>query len=422
MSQKRKDSKGRVLRSGEVQRADGKYMFRYNDVNGERRAIYSWKLVETDKVPVGKRCDSALRTLEQAVLRDIEDGIATNDAKRSTVDSAFDQFMQLRKDLKESTRCNYLCLYNAHIRGLFGKKSVADVKYSDVYKLYIGLSQNDGLKINTIQAINAIIWQVFEMAVRNSYIRKNPVSGVMVDVAKKLKEEPEQRHALTEEEQSRLIDYIYSNEKYRKYGVLFTTLLGTGMRIGEALGLRWEDVDFKNGFIRVDHSLSYKDSENGGYKYKISPPKTRAGIRSIPMFSDVEKALRSEKRRKKNIELPQFSIDNYTDFIFTNSAGKVYTPSFIFDVLQNIVVDYNMDETVISRRDNRDPVYLPRISAHILRHTFCTRLCETDTNLKVIQDVLGHKNIRTTMNIYSEATAQSKLHSFKAIDGRIKLC
>lgn len=77
MTGKRKDSRGRVLRNGEVQRSDGKYMFRYTDAEGERHSVYSWKLVETDKIPNGKRCKEALRTIEQRVLKDLDDGIST---------------------------------------------------------------------------------------------------------------------------------------------------------------------------------------------------------------------------------------------------------------------------------------------------------------------------------------------------------
>lgn len=422
MAEKRKDSKGRVLRNGEVQRADGKYMFRYSDVNGERQTVYSWKLVETDRVPAGKRCTEALRTIEQRVLKDIEDGIDTDKAESTVVNMLFDEFMALRTELKESTRCNYICLYDTHVRNGFGKRRICSVKYSDVYKFYMSLSKDKNLKLSTIQAINAILWQVFEMSVRDNDLRRNPVTGAMIDVTRKLKEEPEKRHALTVDEQSELLDYIYSSNKYKRYGVLFTTLLGTGMRIGEALGLRWCDVDFHNGMITVDHSLSYKDTEAGGYRYKISAPKTKAGIRTIPMFSEVKKALQKEKRRKKDPSLDPFEVDGFTGFIFLNSAGKVYTPTFIYDTIQNIVTDYNHDELANARKEGRDPHFLPKISAHILRHTFCTRMCENESNLKVIQDVMGHKNIRTTMNVYSEATLQAKQKSFENLEGRIKLC
>ena len=92
MSEKRRDSKGRVLRNGEVQRPDGKYMFRYTDADGIRRTIYSWKLVSTDKVPYGKQCRDDLRSMEKKVLRDVEDGIHVDEASRRSINELFDEF------------------------------------------------------------------------------------------------------------------------------------------------------------------------------------------------------------------------------------------------------------------------------------------------------------------------------------------
>ena len=99
----------------------------------------------------------------------------------------------------------------------------------------------------------------------------------------------------------------------------------------------------------------------------------------------------------------------------------MYTPSSIFDKIQGIVADYNREESARAWSEHRDPILIPKISAHILRHTFCTRLCETDANIKVIQDVMGHKNIRTTMDVYNEATAEEKLKNFRSLEGAIYL-
>lgn len=421
MAEKRKDSKGRVLRTGEAQREDGKYMFRYVDSNGERQTVYSWKLVETDRTPAGKKCKEALRTIEQRLLRDVEDGVNTRAANSTSPNSLFESFMDTRSDLKETTRCNYIHLYDKHVKDSIGKRKLSAISYSDVYNFYAELSRVKGLKISTIQSINSILWQLFDIAERDGLIRKNPSNGAMATLSKRLKEDQEKRNALTIEQQNALLDYVYSNEKYRRYGVLFTVLLGTGMRIGEALGLTWSNVDFKKNTIRVDHTLVYKDTESGGYKYRISDTKTKAGIRTIPMFSEVHKALLQARKLQMKTRASSFTVDGYSGFIFLNTAGKVYTPTFIYDVIQNIVYDFNQDEFILASKENRAPNYMPKISAHIFRHTFCTRLCENEHNLKIIQDVMGHKNIRTTMDVYNEATAQAKQHSFESLEGKIRL-
>ena len=138
------------------------------------------------------------------------------------------------------------------------------------------------------------------------------------------------------------------------------------------------------------------------------------------MFSEVKEALLKEKNKRRP-KGKKFSVDGYSDFIFLNSSGKVYTPSAIYDTIQNITYDHNKTELLLAMEENREPCYLPKFSAHILRHTFCTRLCENETNIKVIQDVMGHRNIRTTMEVYSEATKEKKKASFKGLEGKFKL-
>ena len=151
------------------------------------------------------------------------------------------------------------------------------------------------------------------------------------------------------------------------------------------------------------------------------PGGTIRALRTIPMFEDVRKALQKEKRKRKDPSWEPFVVDGYFDFVFLNANGKVYTPAAIFDKIQSIVQDYNHEETARAWAEHREPALIPKISAHIFRHTFCTRMCETNANIKVIQDVMGHKNIRTTMDVYNEATTEEKHKNFKALEGAIYL-
>ncbi len=424
MPQKRKDSKGRNLRNGEVQRADGKYMFRYTDSMGNRQTVYSWKLVSTDKVPEGKRCSVALRDMEKEILRDLDDDIRTADAGSLVVNDLFKSFMDVRVDLKETTRCNYITLYDSHVRDEIGHRKLKTVKFSDIQRLYMYLMQEKGLKTSTIESIHSIVYQMFETAVLDNIIRANPSANVLKSMRKLFREDETKRHALTEEEQARFIEFVYNSKTYGRWGPLFTVLLGTGMRIGEALGLRWCDCDFENNVISVNHILLYKTSEKDGkYEYRISEPKTTAGKRLIPMFTDVKKTLlaiqKSQKRThaKKN----KFTVDGYTNFIFLNNNGKVFTPGAVHGAIQNIVTLYNREEYFLADDEDREPCYLPKFSAHNLRHTFCTRYCENETDLKTIQDVMGHRNITTTMDVYNETTEARKQTSFKHMEGKFKL-
>ena len=235
-------------------------------------------------------------------------------------------------------------------------------------------------------------------------------------------DDSERKRALTEVEQKKFASFVYNTPKYNYIAPLITVLLGTGMRIGEALGLRWTDCDFETNTISITHALVYKESEDGsGYRYRITLPKTRAGLRTIPMFSSVRQALETEKNRQRDPTKKKFTVDGYTDFIFLNSNGKPYINTAVFDSLHRIVDDYNLAESIVAYEEKRQPVLLPHFGAHILRHTFCTRLCENESNIKIVQDVMGHKDVRTTMNVYNEATELKKQERFKEIDSKVNL-
>lgn len=424
MSEKRRDNKGRVLRSGEVQRPDGKYMFRYTDSAGKRRAVYSWKLVSTDKLKEGQRNSQSLRDKEKRILLDIDDRIRTEDAEHITVDDLFDQFMDIRKDLKESTRCCYKDIYGKHIRPVLGSKPICRIKPTEIQKLYQTMVVSHGVNPTTAQKAHSIIYQIFENAVMDNILRTNPASNAFRNFRKTTKLSPAIREPLTVEQQAAFIDYIYSSRRYSRLANLFTVLLGTGMRIGEALGLRWCDCDFEDGMIHVTHTIMYKRCEDGSYHYRVTSPKTEAGNREIPMFDDVKTALLRERNKQRRGLQKEFVIDGYTDFVFLNSSGQVYTQSFIYDAIQGIVASYNKEEFAKAYEEKRQPNYLPKISAHILRHTFCTRMCECGVSIddiKVLQDIMGHRNIRTTMETYAKAMKDKKVETIQALNGAFKI-
>lgn len=421
MAEKRKDNKGRILREGESQRSDGMYMFRYTDQAGKRKTVYSWKLVSTDKVPDGKKAKTALREIEKEIRRDLEDGIRSADANAVTVNELFESFMGTRIDLRETTRNTYRILYNKHIRWGLGSKKIKEVRNSDVKKLYLYLSQDLGLKISTIETVHCILYQTFDGAVMDNLIRSNPATNALKTL-RQIPKEKNKRHALSEEEQERFIDFVYQSSVFCRWGPLFTVLLGTGMRIGEALGLRWCDCDFDEEIITVSHTLHYQKNESSGeFEFRISEPKTKAGCRIIPMFNEVKQALKQERDKPHNPQWEPFNIGNYSDFVFLNSHGRVPTPMNIFQVVQNIINGCNREEALLSEQEGREPCYLPKFSPHILRHTFCTRLCENEPNIKIVQEIMGHSNISTTMDVYNEATKTKKQESFKNLEGKIKL-
>ena len=422
MSSKKRDNKGRILRSGERQREDGRYEYRYTDETGKTRSIYSWRLVSSDKNPTGKRSKEALRDMIKKVNRDLEDNVNAYEAYRTSLNSYYDAYISSKVELKQSTRTNYKYMYKKYVQDDIGMKNIAEITYSDIKNFYMHLIHDLGFKPNSMEVIHTILHPVFETAVRDNVIRKNPSAGVMKEIKRTHDWEKTKRHALTEEEQDAFVNYLSENERLERWRTLFTVLLGTGGRVGEILGLRWEDCDFKNRLITIDHSLIYRLQEDGKCRYVITTPKTKAGIRIIPMLSEVYDALLEERKKQMlNNSFNRSVVDGYSGFIFSNRFGDPLNAHNVNRVIERIVKSYNEEELIKATKEDRAPIFLPHFTVHNLRHTFCTRFCENETNLKVIQEIMGHADITTTMDVYNEATKKKKIESFENLDGKIKI-
>jgi len=334
------------------------------------------------------------------------------------VNELFDKYMAQKFDLKPTTKANYKYMYDHFVRGTFGKRKIAGIKYTDVKKFYYGLMMEQGLKGNTVDNVHTTLHPAFQMAVRDGILRINPTDGVMAEVKKSTYFDKPKRHALTVPQQEALLRFMRENRQYHGWEPVVTVLLGTGMRIGECLGLRWEDVDFDKRVISVNHNL-VELSHGGKMSKHINTPKTEAGNRTIPMIDEVFEAFLQEYEIQHCIGYHPETVDGYTNFIFCTSNGNVMKPNSINRALHLMTDAYNAKESEAARKEKREAVLLPDFSVHNLRHTFCTRLCENESNLKVIQSIMGHADITTTMDIYAEATEDKKQEIIANLQGKI---
>ncbi len=423
MAKERRDNKGRLLWKGEYQKEDGRYMYRYIDAKGEARYVYSWTLTQTDRAPKGRTQGICLRELEKGIMRDIQDEIDRYTAEKSTLNMFFASFIQDKRELKQSTRTNYKYMYRKYVADDLGKRRLSAIKYSDIKRFYNSLILDKGFKPNSMETIHTILHPIFATAVRDGYIRVNPTDGVMAEIKKRHDWSKGKRHALTVPEQEAFVGFLRESAIYKKWIPLFAVLLGTGCRVGEVVGLRWEDCDFQDSMITINHSLIYRPEEDTGKAaFHISTPKTSAGNRIIPMFSDVQRILEEEYERQKERGFSQCEVDGYSGFIFTNRFGDPMSPHNINRAIDRICRDYNIIESDAAEKDGRDPILLPHFSVHNLRHTFCTRMCENESNIKVIQEIMGHADIETTLEVYAEATREKKKTAFENLDGSMTIC
>lgn len=281
---------------------------------------------------------------------------------------------------------------------------------SDIKKFYGELLKR-GFKPNGVE----IIQTVFNVVLKDGYIRINPTDGAIAEIKKSHDWEKPKRHALTAPEQEAFVDFVARFPTCRHWPNLFAVLLGTGIRIGECLGLRWEDCDFKGKMIDIKHNLIYRVAEAGNMEIHITTPKTKAGIRIIPMFDDVKRALLDENLKQMEHGFTRSEIDGYFGFIFQNRFQEVHIPHLANRAIWRIIRSHNIEA------GETGAVRLPDFSVHNLRHIFCTRLCKNEPNIKVIQEIMGHRNIETTMDVYNEATKEKKMESISNLEGKIKI-
>ena len=408
MIERRKDSKGRVLKENESERKQGGYQYRWRTSDGVRHTIYAKTLDE-------------LRKKEEEVLRDKSDGIRT-DAANVTLNDIYDVWVRLKKGLKENTFANYKYLYEQFVRDRIGNTKIAKMRKSDIRRFYGYLMDDRGLKVSTVDSVHTVLYQVMSLAVEDNYIRSNPCDGALKELKQARNLFTEKKLALTKAEQNIFVEFLRKSPVYSHWYPVFATMLGTGMRVGEVTGLRWEDVDFEQNTININHTLVYfsREGQGKGLYFAINTPKTKASERTIPMIESVREALLIEKAYQEDMGIKSVAtVDGYTDFIFVNRFGNVQHQGTLNKALRRIIRDCN-EEIIDSHKGNDEPVLLPKFSCHILRHTFTTRLCEADVNIKVIQSALGHSDVRTTLDIYADVTKDLKREEFEAFDDFMK--
>lgn len=382
MSEKRRDNKGRILRTGESQRADGRYMYKYVNRAGETKVVYSWKLVATDRVPKGKRDDLSLREKEREIQRDLEDGIDTK-GKKMTLCELYAKKTAQRINVKKNTLAGRKYLMDALKQDKLGSRSIDSIKPSDAKEWAVRMKEK-GYGFKTISNYKRSLKASFYMAIEDDYVRKNPFDFQLSEV---IDDDSEIRQALSEEQEEKLLSFLQYDTVYQKYYDDVLILLKTGLRISELCGLTVQDLDFENHTLNINHQL-LRNQEG----YYIETPKTKCGIRKVPMSEEAGKAFQRVLKRKKTGK--GIVIDGYRNFLFLNQKGMPMTACYYTSTLRNIVKKYN--------KYHDEP--LPKITPHILRHTFCTRLAQKNMNPKNLQYIMGHSSIMITLNLYAHAS------------------
>lgn len=278
---RRKDNKGRVLRTGESQRKDLIYQYRYTDALGNRKCIYASDL-------------KTLREKEDELQKSLEDGLDYAGGE-ITVYELLQRYLSLKCGARYNTKVGYGFVMNIVQKEPFGARKIRDIKVSDAQRWMIKL-QKEGKGYSTLTSIRGVVKPAFQMAYNEEVVRRNPFDFKLTDV---VVNDSQKRISLTEKQQKVWMNFIREDKSYAKYYDEFVVLLGTGMRVSEFCGLTLQDLDFQNRKIRVDHQLI---RESGG-KYYVEKTKTECGRRFIPMTEDVFQSLQNLLANRKRLKM-----------------------------------------------------------------------------------------------------------------------
>lgn len=381
MSEKRKDNKGRILRNGEIQEQNGRYRFKYIDTFGDPKYVRSWRLDVHDPMPPGKKVEPSLRELEKRIAADMIDQIVP-EGGRLTVSDLVEKYVSLRNGVRPSTEAGYKTVINILKKDPFGSQRIDKVKVLDAQEWLVKLQKN-GRGYSSIHTIRGVLRPAFQLAVDNDYVRKNPFA---FDLGTVIYNDSVTREALSRDDERKFLKFVKEDSHFCKYYDGIYILFNTGLRISEFVGLTLKDIDFENMKINVDHQLQ----RNNGIGYNIRDTKTESGGRLVPMTEEVAECF---KRIIQNRKTPKVEpmVDGYVGFLFLDKDEHPMVAMHWEKYFQHIVEKYN----------NIYKIQMPKVTPHVCRHTFCSRMASARMNPKTLQYIMGHSDISVTLNTYT---------------------
>lgn len=366
-----------------------------NKANGEGTIYKTEKGTWRGQITIGKNLDGKLirKSVNGKTKLEVSEKLAKIkadmgimdivNAKEYTVEKWIKYYFSTvaAPTLSESSYHLYERLFRIHIIPYFGNYNLSDLTTDLIQEIFTKNFQNENLSRSTMNTVKGRFSIALKLAVKKGILSRNPCDGVTLHKLREAKS----IEALSVEDQKKLVDYCYKNQ----YNYIFIFLLGTGLRIGEALGLTWDYIDMEKKTMKIQRIMI---EISGNPKFK-DYPKTKNSIRELAISDKMMKILESQMKFKNEM--------NYLNLVFPSSNYNFRTTANLRTRLQNICKSANIDF----------------INLHGLRHTFATRMLEKGVMPKVVSQMLGHKSIVTTLNIYSHVLKEhQKEHIFKIDD------
>lgn len=373
-----KDLKGKELGVGIVQQANGLYVARFTDKHGRRQSKRFKKLQE------------CRQWIADATY--IDEHTDIENATDMLVDAWFEYWISVKKKtVRPNTVRNYTERYERNIKAVIGKKLLTEVKPIHCQKIFSDMA-DDGYRTTTIYQTRIALYNMLEFAKENDVIINNPCKkSVKSDMGKP----SDKKEALTIETQKKFLEGATGQNYENQYRFI----LQTGLRTGELVGLKWEDIDFESKTLTIQRSMEFRYKVG---EWRVGPPKSKSGYRTIPLTDEAIRILKAQKEKNRKIKVIPME---WSEQVFLCRKGEPVKNSTYDTALFKIC----------------DKVGIKRFSMHVLRHTFATRCIEGGMMPKTLQKILGHSNIGITMNLYVHITEEEKLKEINLVAEALKV-
>lgn len=360
-----KSLKGKELGVGISQQTNGLYVARFTDRFGRRKSKRFKKLQE------------CRQWIADATY--IDEHSDLENATDMLVDAWFEYWIDLKKKtVRPNTVRNYSERYERNIKNVIGNKLLTEVKPIHCQKIFSDMA-DEGYKTTTIYQTRIALYNMLEFAKENEVIITNPCKkSVKSDIGKP----SDKKETLTIDDQRCFL----AAAKGQSYEYQYRFALQTGLRTGELVGLKWEDINFERKTLTIERSMEFRYKVG---EWRVGPPKSKSGYRTIPLTDEAICILKAQKEKNRKIKV----IDKeWADTVFLCRKGQPVKNSTYDTALFKIC----------------DKAGIKRFSMHVLRHTFATRCIEGGMMPKTLQKILGHSNIGITMNLYVHITEEEK--------------
>lgn len=281
-------------------------------------------------------------------------------------------------ELKETTAYNYKSAYSNHLAAKLGNVKLKDITTPKITELMQSLD----LKPITVKKIYVVLQSIFTRGVEQGFIRDTPCKHVILPKRRHIK-----KSVLDEEEIKSFLSMLDTKEWDSVLKTIIKVLLFTGMRSGECLGLKWEDIDFENRSISISRNLA----DIGG-KHFLTPPKTESSIRTIGMSETLCDILLAHKERQEQLVKNLGSKCAHPEMVFTSSLGNYRDRQSVYHSFKRFTKDTEFSN----------------LTLHQLRHCNATLLLNSGVDLKIVSEHLGHSGVEVTANVYADVLKSSK--------------